>query len=207
MGFIADPNAGPTPKMAEAGVMLDFAQAYGANIPVTSVTVTGEPGTATIVFSRAHNLLTGLYKLSSVGTFLDSADDPESVTAALVTVVNNTTVTVPWTAVEGAFTQVGSMSVLYASGAVILSKSLISRPLSTAFEVNIRSSADGSYTIRGIDLSDKIYTIQGATAYTSSSGTVNVNFARFIREAYVEFTPSADATDIYVEGFSYGRGA
>lgn len=206
MGFIADPNAGPTPKMTEAGTLFDFVRDHGTNITVVSVSVTSD--IATIVFSTAHNLQVGQHKLTSVGTFLDSAAGAESITAvAIASVIDQYTITVPWTAVDGVFTQVGSMSVLFASGAVAVSKSLVSRPLSLGFELNIRANVNGSYTIHGIDLSGKIYHIQSATAYTASSGTTNVTFARYIREAYVEFTPSSNATELYIEGFSYGRGA
>jgi len=119
MGFIADPNAGPTPKMAESGVL-----------------------------------------------FNDSVSN----------------------------------------GVAVLSKSLVSRPLSTGLTFNIRSTQDGTYYVRGIDLDGNIYTITGSTAYAASSGTVAVTYTRFIREAYIEFTPSADAT-LYVEAYSFGRGA
>lgn len=119
MGFIADPNAGPTPKMADAGVL------FNGGVASTS------PAT--------------------------------------------------------------------------VSKSLVSALYSAGLTFNIQCDQSGTFTIMTIDPDGGIHTLQGPTPY-SAGIYLPVTFNRYIREAYVIFTPSAPATNLYIDAFCFGRG-
>ncbi len=93
-----------------------------------------------------------------------------------------------------------------ADTSTVMSKTVVSRPLSSGMVFRIQCDQNGSYVLRYIDSHGVIRPLQASTAYTSASGLVEIRKDGFVREAYVEFTPSAPATNLFIEAWSYGRG-
>ena len=92
-----------------------------------------------------------------------------------------------------------------ASTDVIISKTLLCRPLSTGLVVNLKAGAAGSYTIHYIDYKGNVSILRGPTNYTINTLVVE-NFAHFVRAIYVSFAPSAATGRLVIDATSYGRG-
>jgi hypothetical protein len=90
--------------------------------------------------------------------------------------------------------------------AAIATKPILSRPYSSGLVFTIFAPVAGNFVINYVDFSGNVRTLQGTTAYTANT-FVTVNFAYFVRKAYVVFTPTGtSASNLVIEAFSYGRG-
>jgi hypothetical protein len=92
-----------------------------------------------------------------------------------------------------------------ASTDVIISKTLLCRPLSTGLVVNIKAGASGEYTIYYIDYKGNVSVLRGPTSYTAGA-LATENFPHFVRAIYVSFAPSAATGRLVIDATSYGRG-
>lgn len=90
------------------------------------------------------------------------------------------------------------------STVAIATKSVVSRLFSMGCVFLISSSQNGNFRIMYVAADGTRFEYQGSTAYTGGT-FIKVNIQHYVREAYVEFTPSAGSGTLYVEGWSYGR--
>lgn len=90
-----------------------------------------------------------------------------------------------------------------ATTATYLTDIIVSDPMTSGLVFYLYSDQNANFVIKYMDSKERRRTLQTTTAYVAGTLT-RVNFAHFVRKAYIEWTP-ASAAHLDVEAWSYGR--
>lgn len=93
-----------------------------------------------------------------------------------------------------------------ATSPLTLSKTLVCTPGATGVVFRIYCSVNGSYVVKYIDEGGAIRTLRTSAAYTSSATLVEVAISSFVRESFIEFTPSSAPCTLFIDGYAQGPG-